>query len=206
MTIQQKIEKIAAEYDGRIALSILNLQTNQTVNYRADEVFRTASVIKLAVLATFMSQIEAGEASLADPLMLRRADVTDGSGVLQHLSPGLIMPARDYAFLMMNISDNLATNVLIDYVGLENVRAYMTGADYPNIQLRRKLIPGLPNEPLGTATPAELTRLMTAVFRRQIISPRRLRRDDADDGWGGSGSGRSLPALFPVWRLWFGQA
>ncbi|MCP4424016.1 MAG: serine hydrolase, partial [Chloroflexi bacterium] len=96
--------------------------------------------------------------------------------------------------LMMNISDNLATNVLIDYVGLENVRAYMTGADYPNIQLHRKLISGLPNEPLGTATSAELTRLMTAVFRRQIISPAAC--DEMMrmmDGVGSDRVGRYLP-------------
>ena len=77
MSIQQKIEAIADEFNGRIGLSILNLQTNETINYHADEVFPTASVIKLGVLVTLMSQVEAGKASLEDPIMQRQADKTD---------------------------------------------------------------------------------------------------------------------------------
>ncbi|MCP4415380.1 MAG: serine hydrolase [Chloroflexi bacterium] len=57
-----------------------------------------------------MQQVEFGLYSLDDPLMLRRSDEIAGSGVLQHLTPGLTMPIRDWTFLMMNISDNLATN------------------------------------------------------------------------------------------------
>lgn len=174
MSIEQKLEAIAAEFNGRIGYSIRNLQTNETINYHAEEVFPTASVIKLGVLVTLMSQVEVGQASLDDPIMQRRADKTEGSGILQYLSPGLVMPIRDYAFLMMSISDNQATNVLIDYVGLENVQTFLRESGYPDVHLHRKLVSGVPpadNPQLGTATPAGLTRLMTAVFRRQIVSP-----------------------------------
>ena len=174
MSIQQKIEAIAGGFNGRIGFSILNLQTNETINRHAGAVFPTASVIKLGVLVTLMSQVEAGAASLDDPIMLRRADKTDGSGVLQYLSPGLTMPVRDYAFLMMNISDNQATNVLIDYVGLEKIQTFLAYSGYPEVQLHRQLVSGTPpagTPQLGTATPVSLTRLMTAVFRREIVSP-----------------------------------
>lgn len=174
MSIQQKLAAIAGEFNGRIGCSIFNLQTGKTINYHADEIFPTASVIKLGVLVTLMSQVAAGQASLDDPIMQRRADKMEGTGILQYLSPGLVMSIRDYAFLMMSISDNQATNVLIDYVGLENVQTFLREAGYPDVRLHRKVVSGVPptdNPQLGTATPAGLTRLMTAVFRRQIVSP-----------------------------------
>jgi beta-lactamase class A len=174
MSIQQKIEALAAEFNGRIGISALNLQTNETYEYHADELFPTASVIKLGVLAALMAQCEAGQSSLDEPIMLRRADLTTGSGVLQYLTPGLTMRVRDYAFLMMNISDNLATNILIDYVGLKNIQTFLTESGFPDVNLHRKLVSGTPPQgapQFGTATPQGFTRLITAVFRRQIVSP-----------------------------------
>ena len=174
MSIQQKIEDWAAGFNGRIGVSALNLQSNETYEYHADELFPTASVIKLGVLVTLMAQCETGQSSLGEPIMLRRADLMTGSGVLQYMTPGLTMPIRDYAFLMMNISDNLATNVLIDYVGLKNIQTFLTESGFPDVNLHRKLVSGTPpqDEPqLGTATPQGFTRLITAVFRRQIVSP-----------------------------------
>ncbi len=197
MSIQQKIEAIAVEFNGRIGYSILNLQTNETINYHADEVFPTASVIKLGVLVTLMAQCETGESSLDDPIMLRRADLTTGSGVLQNLTPGLILPVRDYAFLMMNISDNLAFNVLFDYVGLENVQNYLTESGFSDVVLHRKSVdstppPGVPQ--IGTATPQGLTRLITAVFRREIVSPTACDlMMQMMDGVGSDRVGRFLP-------------
>ncbi len=174
MSIQQKIEELAAGFNGRIGISALNLQSNETYAYHADEVFPTASVIKLGVLVTLMAQCKTGESSLDDPIMLRRADLTTGSGVLQYLTPGLTMRVRDYAFLMMNISDNLATNILIDYVGLKNIQTYLSESGFPDVNLHRKLVSGTPPQgtpQLGTATPQGFTRLITAVFRREIVSP-----------------------------------
>ncbi|MCB9443969.1 MAG: serine hydrolase [Ardenticatenaceae bacterium] len=174
MSIQQKIEALAAGFNGRIGISALNLQNNETYAYHADEIFPTASVIKLGVLVTLMAQCEAGESSLDEPIMLRRADLIAGTGVLQYLTPGLTMPIRDYAFLMMNLSDNLATNVLIDYVGLKNIQTFLAESGFPDVHLHRKLVSGTPpqdNPQLGTAAPEGFTRLITAVFRRQIVSP-----------------------------------
>lgn len=168
------IEQLCAGFDGRIGLAVLNLQTNEEILIHADELFPTASIIKLPVLVTLMSQVEANQYSLDDPLMLRRADHVAGSGILQHLSPGLTMPIRDWAFLMMSLSDNLATNVLIDHVGLTNVQTWLSENDYPDVQIHRKIDFGalaLDIKDLGTATPQGLNRMMTAVFRHQLVTP-----------------------------------
>ena len=174
MVILDEIEAVDRKFNGRIGVATLNLQTNAEINYNARETFPTASVIKLPVLITLMQQCEDGEASLDEPLMLRRADKLTGSGVLQHLTPGLMMPVRDWAFLMMNLSDNAATNVLIDYVGIEKVRLWLRQADYPDVHLHHKInFQALHQDQshFGTAAPHGLTRLMTAVFRREIVSP-----------------------------------
>jgi beta-lactamase class A len=174
MHLKDRILEICEEFDGRIGLSAYNFQTQETVGCRAEEVFPTASVIKLPVLLTLMQQVQDGQYSLDDPIMLRRGDQIGGSGLLQYLSPGLTMPIRDWAFLMMSISDNLATNVLIDHVGQEKVQAWLANHGYADVALRRKIdftILNKDQNELGTATPAGLTRMITAVFHNQHLTP-----------------------------------
>ena len=174
MTLNKQIREICEGFNGRIGLSAINFQTNETIGYRAEETFPTASIIKLPVLILLMQQVEDGLYSLDDPLMLRRADQLGGSGLLQFLSPGLTMPIRDWAFLMMKISDNLATNVLIDHVGLAKVQQWLVDNDYPDVHLHRKIdftILKTDQNELGTATPAGLTRMITAVYQQKHVSP-----------------------------------
>ena len=174
MELVEQVREICEGFDGRIGLLAYNFQTEETVGYRAEERFPTASVIKLPVLLTLMQQVQDGQYSLDDPLMLRRGDQIGGSGLLQFLSPGLTMPIRDWAFLMMCISDNLATNVLIDQVGMEKVQAWLADHDYPDVELRRKIDFAILNKDqneLGMATPAGLTRMMTAVFHNKHLTP-----------------------------------
>ncbi len=174
MSLLDQIREICEGFDGRIGLSAYNLQTEETIGYQAEDLFPTASVIKLPVLLTLMQQVEDGLYSLDDPLMLRRGDQIGGSGLLQYLSPGLTMSLRDWAFLMMNISDNLATNVLIDHVGLAQVQQWLCDNGYPDVELRRKIDFNILNKDqneLGTATPAGLTRMITAVFQQKHLTP-----------------------------------
>lgn len=165
---------LCSQFDGEIGFHALNLQTDEEIAYHADDMFPTASVIKLAVLATLMQQVEDGAYSLHDPLMLRRADHIEGSGILRHLTPGLALPVRDWAFLMMNISDNVATNVLIDHVGLAQVAAWLAEHEFADVHLHHKLELSAARGDqthFGAASPRGLSRLLTAVFRHEIISP-----------------------------------
>ena len=168
-----QIEEIAQGFNGRFGFSATNLQTNELFNYNATDKFPTASTIKLPVLITLMAQVEAGDYCLDDSLMLRRADQIGGSGLLQYLTPGLVMSIRDWAFLMMNISDNTATNVLIDHVGLKNVQRWLAENGYEDVQLHNKIdFPALGHDlyHFGTATPAGLNRMITAVFHNKHVS------------------------------------
>ena len=174
MDLAEQVCEICAGFDGRIGLSAYNFQTGETVGCRAEEVFPTASIIKLPLLLTLMQQVQDGQYSLDDPLMLRRGDLIGGSGLLQYLTPGLTLSIRDHAFLMMNISDNVSTNILVDQVGLAQVRQWLNDYGYPEVELRRKIdfktLDEDQNE-FGVATPTSLTRMMTAVFHNKHLTP-----------------------------------
>jgi len=168
------IEEICGGFNGRIGLITHNLQTGEEFAYNADDTFPAASTVKLPLLAALMQQVIDGEYSLDDPLMLRRADIVGGSGVTQFLTPGLTMPICDWAFLMMSVSDNTATNILIDQVGLDNVAGWLEAHNFPGIALRHKIDFAVLDQDvnhLGTATPRGLNRLLTAVFRQTILTP-----------------------------------
>ncbi|MCA9972339.1 MAG: serine hydrolase [Anaerolineales bacterium] len=168
------IHQICAAFDGRIGLHARHLGSGAEMAIDADAPYPTASAIKLAVLATLMQQAADGQFALESPLMLRRADQIEGSGLLRYLTPGLTLTLRDWAFLMMRISDNTATNVLIDHVGLEKVQAWLHEHGFANVCLHQKLSLKAVRQDqthFGTATPRGLNRLLTAVFQREIVSP-----------------------------------
>ncbi|MEZ4645757.1 MAG: serine hydrolase [Chloroflexota bacterium] len=162
------------QFDGEMGFHAHNLRTGEEIAHRADELFPTASAIKLPLLTTLMQQVADGEYGLDTPLMLRRADYIEGSGILRYLTPGLTLPIRDWAFLMMHVSDNLATNVLIEHVGLAKVAAWVAEHGFAAVHLHHKLeFAGVRHDQnhFGTASPRGLGQLMTAVYRHEIISP-----------------------------------
>ena len=91
--------------------------------YRDDEVFPSASTIKIGIMIELFRRIDAGEFDLDQRHQLRATDQAAGSGVLQHLDRGLNPTLRDLCYLMMSISDNLATNIIIGLLGLDRVNA-----------------------------------------------------------------------------------
>jgi beta-lactamase class A len=180
MDIHQEINAICSQFidlthpNGRIGLAAHNLQSGEQIIIHAHDKFPSASTIKLPVLITLMTQVENGEYALDDTLMLRRADKTGGSGLLQFLTPGLTLTIRDWAFLMMNISDNTATNVLIDQVGIKNVQQWLSDNAYEDVMLHNKIdTNGLAHDlyHFGTATPFGLMRMVTAVFQHTLLTP-----------------------------------
>jgi beta-lactamase class A len=199
--ISEQLAAICAAFredsNGRIGLSAVSLHTDERWDIHGEETFPTASVIKLPVLIALMAQVEVGEYSLHDPLMLRRADKVGGSGVLKKMTPGLTMPICDWAFLMMNISDNTATNVLIEHVGLERVRSWLRENDYHDVQLHNKIdVPALAEDlyHFGTATPQGFTRMLHALFQGQLVSVAASEQMLAwMDGVGQDRVGRYLP-------------
>jgi beta-lactamase class A len=177
------VAAVAAACSGHIGLAARHLGTGEELSWQPDEAIQTASTVKVAVLAEVMRQQRAGLVDLAAPVTLRASDLAGGSGVLAVLRPGLGCTVADLCTLMIIVSDNTATNVLIDLLGgAAVVNRGIAALGYPGIRLARKI--GMPPPPLvvtrpepepplpapiGTATPAELCRLLAGLHAGTVV-------------------------------------
>jgi beta-lactamase class A len=115
-----------AGYHGKVSLYARDLATNQTVALDADQPVPTASVIKLGVLYTALEQIRSGQAHFDDRLMLHHEDQVPGSGVLLFFDTPMTLTLKDALTLMIAVSDNSATNMVIDDLGLDTIDNQLT--------------------------------------------------------------------------------
>ncbi|HEY7698009.1 MAG TPA: serine hydrolase, partial [Vicinamibacteria bacterium] len=139
-----------------------------------DLVFTQASAIKLPVLVELMRQVEAGEQNLEEVVTLSASDIVPGSGVLQHLTPAKVsLTLRDVATLMVTVSDNTATNIVIDRVGMAKVNAEMARLGLSSTKLQRKMQDRTAWEENreNLSTPDEQARLLELLYKGEILSP-----------------------------------
>lgn len=137
--LRQRLVAVAERLDGVLAFSVRDLETGATLELRPDEVFPTASTIKVAVLYELYRQAEAGRVDLAQvtrPPLPR----VKGGGVLQELGADVSLTWRDLAVLMMGWSDNEATNRLIERVSLPAVNERLTSLGLRQTRLRRQMM------------------------------------------------------------------
>jgi beta-lactamase class A len=137
--LQQKVDEVAALHHGQVAVYAKNLKTGRTVSLKADEPVQTASVIKLAILYEAMEQIRAGKAHWDDKVTLTKENQTDGSGVLGFFDTPVTLTLKDILSMMVIVSDNTATNVAIDTIGLNAVNAQMGKLGLKNTWLYKKI-------------------------------------------------------------------
>ena len=154
------LRQIAAAFDGRMGWHIEDLATGQVHQYKADERFPTASVIKIAVMVELFRQAEAGGLSLDDRYRLRGDISTHGSGVLAIARDEPELSLYDYARLMMGISDNIATDYLMGLMGLGAINATLDRLGCPNVRAAVTLgryhyrMVGMDEEPTNRANDA----------------------------------------------------
>lgn len=162
----------SAESAGARIGYFAKLPNGSTVGYRADEVFLSASTIKIAIMIELFRQIDAGKLSLSDTYALTDADKAPGSGVLQNLHSGIELTLRDVCYLMISISDNPATNILINHVGIDNVNATLRKMGLTQSVLGRPMRgrPALEGEQENLATPAEFVTLVNAILEGTAAS------------------------------------
>ena len=134
-TIASEIERIADATGGVIGVAATQLATGRHIGYREDELFPTASVIKLPLLVTLYEDAIAGRIDLSERVTYRDETKVAGSGVLQYLDEGLNPTLRDLAVLMMSVSDNTATDLLFDRVGKARIEAVMDRLGLPSIRV-----------------------------------------------------------------------
>ena len=119
LKIENRIQEIASDYLGVIGLYAVSLDgKGGGFSHNPMETFPTASIIKIPLLMEYYRKVESGEIDPNEEVMLPEDYICGGSGVLQHLSPGVTnLTLEDYAALMIVLSDNVATNLMFDRVG-----------------------------------------------------------------------------------------
>src|SRR3954447_15211776 len=118
-TLDDQVKPIVASFKGKVSLFAKNLDTGQTYEMNGDERVRTASTIKIAVMIEAFARVAEGKAKWTDELVLTKAARYAGSGVLPELADGLRLTLRDAVNLMMTVSDNTATNMVLDYLSTD---------------------------------------------------------------------------------------
>jgi beta-lactamase class A len=133
--VAAEIERLASETGGIVGIAATQLATGRHIGYRENELFPTASVIKLPLLVTFYEDALAGRIDLSERTTYRDETKVAGSGVLQYLDDGLNPTLRDVAVLMMSVSDNTATDLLFDRVGKRRIEETMDRLGLPSIRV-----------------------------------------------------------------------
>ena len=172
--LESSIGAIDQNLDGVLGLVVTDLTTNQTYARHADDLFPTASSIKIAVLAELYHQAQSGKLKLTDLYTVQTADLVPDSDIMNGLTPGLTqLTLRDLATMMVAVSDNAATNVLIDRVGMDNVNATLDSLGLTHTRLRRKMmdLKAASEGRENVATPREMAALLTLLYRGKLLNP-----------------------------------
>lgn len=170
--LENEIKSIIDETDGVVGITIKDLVTGETFSVNGDMIFTQASAIKVEVLLELYKQALEGKYSLDDLVTMEESDVTPGSGNLGKLTPGKVtMSLRDYAIMMIMISDNTATNMLIDHVGMDNVNRTIMQLGLTKTMLQRKMIDtqAWMEDRENISTPNEAALLLELIYKHEVL-------------------------------------
>ena len=177
--LRHKLDSLVDAHHGIIGYSIIDIDNGVRMSRRGDETFPTASLIKVPILVTVYDLVAKGQLSLSDPLTVLRIDQVPGSGVLQYMHNGMTLTVEDAAWLMITLSDNTATNILLDRIIIRRVWAKMDSLGLHNTKVHSKTF--LRNSSvamdssvkygLGVTTPNEMSRLFELLALGKAVNP-----------------------------------
>src|SRR5215218_7820460 len=197
--LDRRVRAEAAGFKGNVYLYAKNLDTGAVYDFGGDEPVRTASTIKVAVMVEAFARVAEGKAKWSDELVLTKAARYAGSGVLQDLTDGLRLTLCDAVTLMMTVSDNTATNMVLDHLSTDAVNARMESLGFRQTRIMRRVGGGGVSKEgqieankrfgLGRTTPREMATLMEKLEGGEIVSPAvskemidLLKREQTTDG------------------------
>jgi beta-lactamase class A len=171
--LQDDLRGVDQKLDGVMGLAVKDLDSGEEFFINGDEIMPQASSIKIAVLADLYLQAQQGKLKLTDEYIVRKDDLVPGSDIMLGLTPGITkLTVRDLATMMVAVSDNSATNVLIERVGMDNVNAMLERLGLHGTRLRRKMMDlkaaGEGRE--NVSTPREMMTLLEIVYRGKLLN------------------------------------
>jgi beta-lactamase class A len=171
--LEASIQDVDVHLDGVMGVAIEDITTGDHIFVRPDEVFAQASSIKIAVLADLYLQAQQGKLKLTDLYTVQSSDLVPDSDIMGGLTPGITrITLRDLATMMVAVSDNSATNVLIDRVGMENVKAMLDSLGLAHTRLRRKMmdLAAAKEGRENVSSPREMMMLLGAIYRGKVLN------------------------------------
>ena len=180
-SLESRVRAEVAPFKGKVFLYAKNLDTGRTYSLNGDERVRTASTIKIAVMIEAFARVAEGRAKWTDELVLTKAARYGGSGILPELSDGLRLTLQDAVRLMMVLSDNTATNMVLDYLTTDAVNERMSALGFKATRIMRRVGSGgeskegksgdnLKRFGLGATTTHEMVQIMEKLERGEIVS------------------------------------
>ena len=180
-SLDSRVRAEIAPFKGKVFLYAKNLDTGETYSLDGDERVRTASTIKIAVMIEAFARVAEGKAKWTDELVLTKAARYGGSGILPELGDGLRLTLQDCVRLMMLLSDNTGTNMVLDYLTTDAVNERMNSLGFKATRIMRrvggggeskegKLDDNLKRFGLGATSPHEMVQIMEKLERGEIIS------------------------------------
>jgi beta-lactamase class A len=185
--LDTRIRNEVTPFKGKVFIFAKNLDTGATYSYNGDDRVRTASTIKIAVLIEVFARVAEGKAKWTDELVLTKAARYSGSGILPELGDGLRLTLQDCVRLMMTLSDNTATNMVLDYLssntalGTDAVNDRMNSLGFKSTRIMRRVGSGGESKAgkdpenkkfgLGATTPHEMVQILEKLDRGEVISP-----------------------------------
>ncbi len=139
-TLRNRVEQILSSQTGRWGVAIHDRTTNERLFINEQLLFSAASIIKIPIMMEAYRQADFKKISLEKEMVLKEEDIVGGCGVLQGMHRGLELSIRDIIVLMITVSDNTATNMMIDLLGIESINQMMRNLGVENSILRRKLM------------------------------------------------------------------
>ncbi len=188
-SLSRQIDKLLAGFEGKLWLYAKNLDTGAEFGLRPDERVRTASTIKLPILCSLFDLVAAGKVRWDEKLTLHEDDKISGSGVLHEFSDGTQLSVRDVAHVMIVVSDNTATNLILDRITADAVNDYLdriglkatrslrkvrgdgTALKPPSGMSKASLLPENKPYGLGVTTTREMVTLLEMIERGKVVSP-----------------------------------
>ncbi len=179
VALRRTLDSLVAAHHGTVGYSVMDLDTGARLSARGDETFPTASLIKVPILVTVYDLYAAGQLAPDDQLTVLKIDKVPGTGILQHLHDGLIITVADAAWLMATISDNTATNLLLDRIIIRRVWDKMEALGLRNTKVHSKsflrsssvAMDSSLKYGLGVTTPNEMARLFQLLAEGKAVSP-----------------------------------
>lgn len=142
MTIipRQKIFELLGSLEGKVALYVEDLETKELFTICPDEVHVACSLIKVPILALMLKSAEEGKVNLEDKIQIPPEKKVGGTGLISHLDSKVELTWKDIMKLMIIVSDNNATNAIIDLLGMEQINIFFNSVGLRSTDLQRKMM------------------------------------------------------------------